>query len=75
MKHPYFWKTTVILLQVMCLLGIFGICYAGYYKAGNSIISMAQIDGGKYENTEYYLNEVNRQIVSLSDLVQQEEMF
>lgn len=75
MKHPYFWKTTVILLQVMCLLGIFGICYAGYYKAGNSIISMAQIDGGKYENTEYYLDEVNRQIVSLSELVQQEEMF
>ena len=75
MKHPYSWKTTVVLLQVICVLGIFGICYAGYYKAGNSIFNMAQIDGGKYENTEYYLNEVQTQIISLSDMIRQEGMF
>lgn len=75
MKHPYIWKTTVILLQVMCLLGIFGICYAAYYKAGNSIINMAQIDGGKYENTEFYLDEVDHQIQSLGFMVEQEKLF
>lgn len=75
MKHPYFWKTTVVLLQILCVLGIFAICYAGYYKAGSSIFNMAQIDGGKYENTEYYLNEVNSQMTFLNDKIRQEEMF
>ena len=75
MKHPYFWKTTVVFLQILCVLGIFGICYAGYYKAGSSIFNMAQIDGGKYENTEYYLQEVNSQFALLHERIRQEEMF